>query len=180
MRVAAASHARLWLCAGVVTVVAAAVLGLGFRTDSQLSYELRGAAAEQGVIEARRGEATVALSDGSSILAENGTKFTVDVLGRSSALTQLLNGKLHVRVAHNEDTSYRFIAGPYEIRVVGTEFDLAWDAKGVGLSLSMSKGEVRVLGPGGHVRRLKGGQSLQLPNPAQELGALPLTQTHAG
>jgi len=180
LRAGASGRARLWLFAAAVTVAAASILGLGFRTDSQLSYELRGAAAENGIIEARRGEATVALSDGSSILAENGTKFSVDVLGRSSALTQLQNGKLHVRVAHNEDTSYRFIAGPYEIRVVGTEFDLAWDASGAGLSLSMSKGEVRLLAPGGQVRRLKGGQSVQLPSPSQELGALQPGQTHAG
>lgn len=180
VRAGASGRGRLWLFAAAVTVAAASVLGLGFRTDSQLSYELRGAAAENGVIEARRGEATVALSDGSSILAENGTKFSVDVLGRNSALTQLQNGKLHVRVVHNEDTSYRFIAGPYEIRVVGTEFDLAWDARGAGLSLSMSKGEVRLLAPGGQVRRLKGGQSVQLPNPSQELGALPPEQTQAG
>jgi len=180
VRAKASGRGRLWSFAAAVTVVAAAVLGLGFRSDSQLTYELRGAAAENGIIEARRGEATVALSDGSSILAENGTKFSVDVLGRNSALTQLQGGKLHVRVAHNEDTSYRFIAGPYEIRVVGTEFDLAWDANGTGLSLSMSKGEVRLLAPGGQVRRLKGGQSVQLPSPSQQLGALPTARTHAG
>lgn len=153
---------RLLLFAAAAAVSAATVLTLGFRSDSQLTYELRGAAAQNGVIEARRGEATVALSDGSSILAENRTQFRVDVLGRRSALTQLVSGKLHVSVVHNEDTSYRFLAGPYEVRVVGTEFDLAWSPE-TGLGLAMSKGEVRLLEPGGKVRRLKAGESLQLP-----------------
>jgi ferric-dicitrate binding protein FerR (iron transport regulator) len=159
----AGGSGRLLLFAAAVATAAATVLTLGFRSDSRLTYELRGAAAEHGMIEARRGEATVALSDGSSILAENSTKFGVSVVGRNSALTQLAAGKLHVRVVHNEDTSYRFVAGPYEVRVVGTEFDLAWEPTGAGLSLSMSKGAVRLLEPGGKVRILKAGQSLNLP-----------------
>jgi ferric-dicitrate binding protein FerR (iron transport regulator) len=154
---------RVALFAGVVAVAAAAVLALGFRADSQLSYELRGGSSEAGVIEAKRGEATVSLSDGSSILAENQTRFSVDVVGRNAALTRLVSGKLHVRVQHNEDTSYRFIAGPYEVRVVGTEFDMAWDPRGAGLSLSMSKGEVRLAEPGGKLRTLKAGQAVRLP-----------------
>lgn len=152
-----------------LALAAAGVLLLGFRADSQLSYEVRGGHAQGGVIEAQRGETTVALSDGSSILAENRTQFSVDVVGRNAALTRLVAGKLHVRVTHNEDTSYRFIAGPYEVRVVGTEFDLAWDPNGAGLALSMSKGEVRLVEPGGKLRTLKSGESLRLPGLADTL-----------
>jgi ferric-dicitrate binding protein FerR (iron transport regulator) len=158
---------RVVAIAGVVALAAAGILALGFKADSQLSYELRGGHAQGGVIEAERGEATVALSDGSSILAENRTKFSVDVVGRNSALTRLVAGKLHVRVVHNDDTSYRFIAGPYEVRVVGTEFDLAWEPNGAGLSLAMSKGEVRLVEPGGKLRTLKSGEALRLPGLAQ-------------
>jgi len=160
---------RVAAFAFAVALAAAALLVLGFRADSQLSYELRGGRASGGVIEAERGEATVALSDGSSILAENRTKFSVDVVGRNAALTRLVSGKLHVRVTHNDDTSYRFIAGPYEVRVVGTEFDLAWDPSGSGLALSMSKGEVRLVEPGGKLRTLKSGETLQLPGVVQAL-----------
>lgn len=156
-----------------LALAAAALLVLGFRADSQLSFELRGGHARGGVIEAERGEATVALSDGSSILAENRTKFSVDVVGRNAALTRLVSGTLHVRVAHNDDTSYRFIAGPYEVRVVGTEFDLAWDPSGSGFLLSMSKGEVRLVEPGGKLRTLKSGETLQLPGLAQALASAP-------
>jgi len=160
---------RLAAIGFALALAAAALLVLGFRADSQLSYELRGGHARGGVIEAERGEATVALSDGSSILAENRTKFSVDVVGRNAALTRLVSGKLHVRVVHNEDTSYRFIAGPYEVRVVGTEFDLAWEPSGSGLLLSMSKGEVRLVEPGGKLRTLKSGETLRLPSTVQAL-----------
>jgi tetratricopeptide (TPR) repeat protein len=102
-------------------------------------------------------------------LAENHTKFSVDVLGKNTALTRLVSGKLHVRVQHHEDTNYRFIAGPYEVRVVGTEFDLAWDPSGAGLLLSMSKGQVKLAGPDGALHALSAGQSLHLPAPASAL-----------
>lgn len=160
---------RLVAIAAAVAVAAGTFLMLGFRADSQLTYELRGGSAQGGLIEARRGEATVSLSDGSSILAENQTKFSVDVVGRNAALTRLVSGKLHVKVEHNEDTSYRFLAGPYEVRVVGTEFDLAWDPAGGGLTLAMSKGEVRLSEPGGKLRTLRAGQALSLPGLAPKV-----------
>ena len=153
---------RLAAIAAAVALVAAAVLLLGFRADQQLSYEVRGGGTEGGVIEARRGEVTVALSDGSSFLAENGTRFSVDVVGRNAALTRIVSGKLHVRVAHNDDTSYRFLAGPYEVRVVGTEFDVTWDPETSDLALSMTKGEVHLRSDDGKVRTLKAGESLRL------------------
>lgn len=159
----ASGWARLAAIAAAVSLIAAAVLLLGFRADQQLTFDVRGGATQGGVIEARRGEATVTLSDGSSILAENRTRFSVDVVGRNSALTRLVSGKLHVRVTHNDDTSYRFLAGPYEVRVVGTEFDMTYAAETEALSLSMSKGEVHLRGPDGKVRTLKAGESLRLP-----------------
>jgi ferric-dicitrate binding protein FerR (iron transport regulator) len=159
----ATSRGRLAAIAAAVAFLAAAVLLLGFRADQRLTYDVRGGAVEGGVIEARRGEATVALSDGSSILAENRTRFSVDVLGRNSALTRLVSGKLHVRVQHNDDTSYRFLAGPYEVRVVGTEFDVTWNPEDSSLSLSMAKGEVHLREPSGKIVTLKAGESLHLP-----------------
>jgi len=163
VRAASGGSARLVGIALALALASALVLGLGSKADAKLSFELRGGSSRGGIIEAARGEATVSLSDGSSILAENGTKFSVEVQGPNAALTRLVAGKLHVRVEHNEGTSYRFVAGPYEVRVVGTEFELSWDPNGQGLALSMSKGEVQVLQPSGKPRTLKPGQTLQLP-----------------
>lgn len=162
-RTANAGSGRLVAIALALAVASALVLAWGSKADAKLSFELRGGSTHGGIIEAARGEATVALSDGSTILAENGTKFSVDVLGRNAALTRLVAGTLHVRVEHNEDTSYRFVAGPYEVRVVGTEFELSWDPSAKGLALSMSKGAVELLQPNGQTRTLKAGQALQLP-----------------
>jgi ferric-dicitrate binding protein FerR (iron transport regulator) len=165
-RTRSAGSVRLVAIALALALLSALVLALGSKADSKLSFELRGGSSKGGLIEAARGEATVALSDGSGILAENGTKFRVDVLGRNATVTRLVAGKLHVRVEHHDGTSYRFIAGPYDVRVVGTEFELAWDPLGAGLALSMSKGELQLRSPTAKPRTLKAGQSLQLPGSA--------------
>lgn len=166
----AGGSGRLLLFAGAIAIAAATFLTLGFRSDSQLTFELRGASSQGGVIEARRGEATVSLSDGSSILAENATRFRVELVGRRSAVTRLASGKLHVSVVHDEDTSYVFLAGPYEVRVVGTELDLAWSDL-TGLEVSVGRGEVRLFTAGGKARVLRAGTALRLPAAAAHAGA---------
>ncbi len=88
---------------------------------------------------------------------------SVDLLGKRAALTRLFDGRLHVAVHHEPDTNYRFLVGPYEVQVVGTEFDLEWHAEGDGLTLVMQSGEVRVLGDG-NPRQVQGGQTLRLPS----------------
>jgi len=152
---------RMWWIAGLVTMAALGVLSLGSRADARLMYDIYGAEAESGIIEARRGEATVRLSDGSSILAENGSRFSVDVGGRNAAVTRLLEGKLHVRVEHREDSDYTFRAGGYEVHGVGTEFALSWNQATRVLDASISKGRVKVTEPSGHVRSLGAGGSIR-------------------
>ena len=49
------------------------------------------------------------------------------------------------------------------VQVVGTEFDLAWEPQGGGLTLSMSKGEVKLSEANGKHRTLRAGESLHLP-----------------
>jgi len=78
-------------------------------------------------------------------------------------LTRLVDGRLHIAVHHEPDTNYRFLAGPYEVQVVGTEFDLEWHAQTEGLTLVMQSGEVRVLGDGS-ARQVRSGQTLHLPS----------------
>jgi FecR protein len=75
--------------------------------------------------------------------AESSMSF--DVVGHRSAITRLSKGELRVDVRHAERADWRFFAGPFEVRVVGTKFDLAWrDDK---LTVAMREGRVRIVGP---------------------------------
>src|SRR6185369_6733728 len=155
-------HTGLAIAALVCLSLGAAALGSSFR-GQDLRYEVAGGEVTGGLIRAERGEALVSFTDESSLRVEKTSRLSVDVVGQHAALTRLMSGKLHVKVQHHDDTSYRFLAGPYEVRVIGTEFDLAWDPTASGFSLTMQHGEVRVVSPDGKVRSLVGGEALHLP-----------------
>lgn len=155
-------HTSFAVAAVACLALAAAALGSTWR-GSGLSYEVSGGEVTGGMIRTDSAEAHVAFTDDSFVRVAPRSRLSIDVVGEHAALTRLVTGKLHVNVRHHDDTSYRFLAGPYEVRVVGTEFDLAWDPNAAGFSLSMQHGEVRVVSPDGAVRSVIGGESLRLP-----------------
>ncbi|HYQ14152.1 MAG TPA: FecR domain-containing protein [Polyangiaceae bacterium] len=155
-------HTGFAFAALVCLSVGATALAMTFR-GHELGYEVSGAEANGGLIRADRGDALVSFTDDSSVKVAQSSRLSIDVVGEHAALARLVAGKLHVNVRHHGDTSYRFLAGPYEVRVVGTEFDLAWEPGAAGFSLTMQHGEVRVVGPDGMVRSVIGGEALRLP-----------------
>jgi hypothetical protein len=155
-------HSGFAFAALLCLSIGAAALGSSWRAES-LRYEVTGGEVTGGLIRAERGEALVSFTDDSTVRVAQNSRLSVDVVGEHAALTRLVSGKLHVKVRHHDDTSYRFLAGPYEVRVIGTEFELAWDPAASGLNLKMQHGEVRLIGPDGMVRSLVGGEALHLP-----------------
>ena len=127
-----------------------------------LRYEAHGLSAEGSNLSARDTPADLTFSDGSRVQVSPHSTLSVDLLGKRAALTRLVDGRLHVAVHHEPDTNYRFLAGPYEVQVVGTEFDLEWHPRSDGLTLIMQSGEVRVLGDG-NPRQIHAGETLRLP-----------------
>jgi len=150
--------------------LALAVFALGIAVGApawqawtMLRYQAHGLWSEGGNLRTREKPADLAFSDGSRVEVSPHTVLNVDLIGKHAALTRLVEGRLHVAVHHEPDTNYRFLAGPYEVQVVGTEFDLEWREQAEGLTLVMQSGEVRVLGEG-DARRVSAGQTLRLPS----------------
>jgi hypothetical protein len=162
LRVPVRSARVRWALALGLFALGLAVGAPAWQAWTMLRYEAHGLASEGSNLSARETPADLAFSDGSRIAVSPHTTLSVDLLGKRAALTRLLDGRLHVAVHHEPDTNYRFLAGPYEVQVVGTEFDLEWHAQADGLTLVMQSGEVRVLGDGGP-RQVRGGQTLHLP-----------------
>jgi len=162
LRVPVSNSRVRWAFALGVFALGIAVGAPAWQAWSMLRYEAHGLSTEGSNLNAGEKPADLAFSDGSRIAVSPHTTLSVDLLGKRAALTRLVDGRLHVAVHHEEDTNYRFLAGPYEVQVVGTEFDLEWHAKADGLTLVMQSGEVRVLGDG-TPRRVRGGQTLHLP-----------------
>jgi FecR-like protein len=152
-----------WALALGLFALGIAVGAPAWQAWTMLRYEAHGLSVDGGNLIARDAPADLAFSDGSRIAVSPRSTLSVDLLGKRAALTRLVDGSLHVAVHHERDTNYRFLAGPYEVQVVGTEFDLEWHPGAEGLTLVMHSGEVRVLGDGAP-RQLQSGQTLRLPS----------------
>lgn len=105
--------------------------------------------------------AKLAFSDGSLLEVKEASDLSISALGRHSALSRLARGSVKVSVQHHEDTRWTFLAGPYEVRVEGTSFDLSWADDE--FALAMHEGRVRVLGPDHGEWVLYEGDSLVIP-----------------
>ncbi len=107
-------------------------------------------------------EATVQFSDGSSVVLQPHTTLRVRVDGER-VVARVAQGKIAVSVEHRDRTDYRFHSGPYEVRVVGTQFDLAYDPATLRMNLDLHEGKVLVTDEAGTSRQVREGQSLELP-----------------
>ncbi len=170
-----------WLTSGWrwqlgATAVALAALGLVllWPQPSDLTYTVSGVTPtgeqhwtnEDGWIRTGNEAADVNFSDGSAVKVDANTSLNVNVLGKHSALTRLEGGRVTARVHHADETNWTFFAGPYEIRVVGTAFDLSWrDSE---LRLEMHEGQVKVLGPNQSSWLLSKGEMLHRGAPPEQ------------
>lgn len=146
--------------AAAVTAVAIASLA-----PEPLTYEVQGAPNDSGTIQARTTPAVVSFSDESQIVAKATSSLDVSVVGEHSALARLSKGQLYVKVHHDRNTDWRFFAGPYEVRVIGTEFDLGWQPESGELSVKMHEGRVQIMGPNTKPTILSTGETLKLSEP---------------
>lgn len=137
-------------------------------TPSALTYEVVGAVDDAGQIQTGATPATLSFSDDSTIVASPRTALSVSVVGEHAALARVQTGKLNVKVKHADETDWRFLAGPYEVRVIGTAFELNWTPSSEQLSVVMHEGRVRVIGPEAGETFLNAGQSRTFGAPPDE------------
>ena len=169
--------------------VAAAVLAVGFATHrlmpprqvAPLHYVLEGATLGPGetIKTGPESPARLVFSDASQIRISPAAKLSVLSLDAHGSRIALADGDLDVQVQHRPDTSWRFEAGPFTVRVRGTEFHLAYAAGQGRLALQMVTGVVEVRGPSeDRVLTLRAGESLELfagvgSKPLSPSGVLP-------
>ena len=173
--------------------VAAAVIAVGFATHRllpprqavPLHYVLEGATLGPGetIMAEPASPARLVFSDASQIRIAPAAKVSVLSLDAHGSRIALVDGDLDVQVQHRPDTSWRFEAGPFTVRVRGTEFHLAYAAERGRLALQMVTGVVEVRGPSDdRVLTLRAGESLELfagvgAKPMSASGVLPPVTT---
>jgi ferric-dicitrate binding protein FerR (iron transport regulator) len=148
-----------WSLAAAAAVCLAVLLVLPNR--GRLEYALDGGSVEQGWIVTAAQAAHVSFTDGSELRLGADSALSVASLGPHSALSRLARGTVHVEVKHHDDTRWTFLAGPFEVRVEGTAFDLTWRAEQ--FAVKMHEGRVRVVGPDHREWVLEKGDELVVP-----------------
>lgn len=147
-----------------LAAVAALLTGglLWMQRTADLRFEVVGGQVNGGWVQSQEAPVLLEFSDGSELQLRGDSLLNVSVVGRRSALTRISKGDVRVDVRHADATDWRFFAGPFEVRVVGTKFDLGWHDER--LTIAMREGTVRIVGPE-REWTLRAGERLDLQAP---------------
>jgi hypothetical protein len=132
-------------------VVAAGALAAGLLMtqsgDDAITFRVAGGAlAGDGRIVGA--EATrISFSDGSEATLSRGAEARVEKLDEHGGAVVLKRGSMRVHIAKKPQASWTVAAGPYDVRVTGTAFDVSWSAQEQAFDLRMQSGAVIVTGP---------------------------------
>jgi ferric-dicitrate binding protein FerR (iron transport regulator) len=106
--------------------------------------------------------ARLVFGDGSHVALVPGSRGRVAETTPTGAKVVLEQGQAHVHVIHRDRTSWLVYAGPFDVRVTGTDFIVAWAADAETLDVWMNTGGVVVKGPVlGDAQPLSAGQHLR-------------------
>jgi len=144
----AAIHRGWWAALAAAVALGVALLWLGVPEQNRapgFSFEVDGQSVSSRWIHAENDDVSLRFSDGSAVQLRPQSAVSVALEGEHGARLRLSEGSLTAQVVHADATDWRFTAGPYEVRVTGTAFDLTWD--GVQLQVQMHEGSVEVTGP---------------------------------
>jgi len=127
---------------------AAGVVGFVELRPRAVSYEVRGTRSDGPYISApATTPVTVAFSDGSSLEAGPGARLRVEEARVTGARVFVERGTTRVHVEHHASSAWNFLAGPFDVRVTGTRFELSWDPSTEAVDLHLLEGAVEVRGP---------------------------------
>lgn len=141
------SEGRFGRGAWLIPLAAAALaLVLFVWPSSSLSYAVAGAKEDGGYIRAAGAPATLHFSDATEVVAQPEARVRIVETTAHGARVSLEQGELSVHVTHTEQSAWNFVAGPFDVRVTGTRFLLAWDPQMEQLRVDLFEGSVEIAG----------------------------------
>jgi hypothetical protein len=133
--------------AGLAAAVAVGAMLLLTPGSNNITFEVAGGrVGEHGQVIG--GEATrIRFSDGSEAALERGAEAQIANLTEHGAAVVLKRGKMRVQIAKKPHAAWTVEAGPYDVQVTGTAFDVSWSNQAQAFDLRMESGAVIVTGP---------------------------------
>jgi hypothetical protein len=141
---------RGWVAGAVPLASAAALAGALLFTHAQaprITFEVAGGAlGADGHVVGHDGT-RIRFSDGSEASLANGAEAQIANLTEHGADVVLTRGSMRVHIAKKPHAAWKVAAGPYDVRVTGTAFDVSWSSQAQAFDLRMETGAVIVTGP---------------------------------
>lgn len=138
----------VWVTGGALASAGALAAAIAFHPGGKtLTFEVAGGGlgATGHVVGA---EATrIRFSDGSEASLAKGAEATIQNVTEHGAKVVLERGSMHFHVAKKPQAAWTIAAGPYDVRVTGTAFDVSWSNQTQAFDLRMATGAVVVTGP---------------------------------
>lgn len=140
---------KRWAAGGAVLVSAAALAGAVLLLQPRgnaLTFEVAGGAQRGSHITAQ-GDTKIRFSDGSEASLSNGAEAQIQNVTEHGADVVLERGTMRVHIAKKPQAAWKVAAGPYDVRVTGTAFDVSWSSQAQTFDIRMQTGAVIVTGP---------------------------------
>lgn len=116
----------------------------------------------------------ITFSDGTELTLLESARARILDVDSTGATVIVERGELRASIVHRQNTSWRVYVGPFQVRVTGTAFDVAWQPEAERFSLRLREGSVVVSGPVlGEERAVHAGEELEV---ARREGTLSLAQ----
>jgi hypothetical protein len=142
--------ARSWV-AGLAVAGSAAALAVTLfvlqASPAKLSFQVAGGALDASGHVVGREHTLIRFSDGSEAALARGAEAQIANVTERGADVVLTHGSMRVHIAKKPEAAWKVAAGPYDVRVTGTAFDVSWSNQAQAFDLRMETGAVIVTGP---------------------------------
>lgn len=154
-----------WLAAAALAVALVVFAFARMRSPAPLSFSIGGESATSGdwISAERTGVTAVRFSDGSFFAFRDDARARVESVNADGAHIVMERGTVSADVIHRATSHWSVLAGPYEVRVTGTQFEVTWDPGAARLDVHVTRGSVRVSGGAIAPHDVTTGQALTIP-----------------
>ena len=156
--------------AGTVVAVAALLWVRAGPSELHASFHGQALAEQTRLVATSPDGEPLDFSDGSRIVLNNRSEISVSRLSRERAQIELNRGSIAARIKKGTGRAWAIDAGPYSVRVVGTEFSVDWDREQEEIEVRVTEGRVLVVGgdlPAAGVAVSAGGRLVRHSQPSR-------------
>jgi transmembrane sensor len=152
---------------------------VGWRTLRSVSFTTAAGAGQAGawLATSSASELPLTFSEGTELVMAPGSRGRVEDLDRTGASFLLERGEVRAHVVHRTGTSWRFLAGPFEVDVTGTALGVDWDPGRERFAVHVDEGSVVVSGPNvGQPQVVRAGEECVVDLPSRTTRISPIGQ----